>query len=214
MLQFRQADCLIRSMFTPYCLPKVPTGNPGCTLREITVCTPDVSLDTMIDRRRDVLRIRVELNGILPPIWRELLVPAAYSFWDLHVAIQDSMGWLDYHLHEFRFRGPQRGNDVLIGIPSDESWENSPELQPGWEIPVTEYLSQPGDQAEYEYDFGDGWLHAVKLICVEPRLKGTRYPQCVAGERACPPEDCGGGLMAIRNSSRRCLTRRIRTTKR
>jgi len=146
----------------------------------------------MIDRRRDILRIRVELTGILPPIWRELLIPAAYSFWDLHVAIQDSLGWLDYHLHEFRFGSGERGDQVLIGIPSDEAWENAPEVLPGWEIPVIEYLSQPGDQAEYEYDFGDGWLHAVKLISVEPRLKGTRYPQCVAGERACPPEDCGG----------------------
>ena len=34
-------------------------------------------------------------------------VPASYSFWDLHVAIQDSMGWLDYHLHEFRVLDPR-----------------------------------------------------------------------------------------------------------
>ena len=74
----------------------------------------------MIDRRRDLLRIRVELSGILPPIWREILVPADYSFWDLHVAIQDSMGWLDYHLHEFRIKDRDLEDPVLIGIPSDE----------------------------------------------------------------------------------------------
>jgi len=62
----------------------------------------------MTDQRRDLLKIRVELIGISPPVWREILVPARYSFWDLHVAIQDAMGWLDYHLHEFRFGGSIR----------------------------------------------------------------------------------------------------------
>ncbi|MGC1953569.1 MAG: hypothetical protein WA970_13585 [Gammaproteobacteria bacterium] len=52
----------------------------------------------MVNRRRDLLRLRVELKDILPPIWREILVPARYSFWDLHVAIQDAMDWWDYHL--------------------------------------------------------------------------------------------------------------------
>ncbi|MCB1732492.1 MAG: hypothetical protein KDI21_18630, partial [Halieaceae bacterium] len=54
----------------------------------------------MIVKRRDLLRIGVELIRISPLICREILVPARYSFWDLHVAIQDAMGWLDYHLHE------------------------------------------------------------------------------------------------------------------
>lgn len=146
----------------------------------------------MIDRRRDLLRIRVELARILPTIWREILVPANYSFWDLHVAIQDSMGWLDYHLHEFRIKDRDLEDPVLIGIPSDELWEDLPEVQPGWEIAVIDHLNQPGDQAEYEYDFGDGWFHAITLVSIDPRQKGTRYPRCLAGERACPPEDCGG----------------------
>ena len=55
-----------------------------------------------------LLRIRIELIGVSPPIWREILVPARYSIWDLHVAIQDAMGWLDYHLHEFRIGGSSR----------------------------------------------------------------------------------------------------------
>ena len=146
----------------------------------------------MIKRQRDLLRIRVELTGILPPVWREILIPAEYSFWDLHVAIQDSMGWLDYHLHEFRFHDSGRKSTPPIGIPSDELWEDLPEVQPGWEILVIEHFCQPGDQAEYEYDFGDGWIHAIKLVSIEPRKEGAHYPQCVGGERACPPEDCGG----------------------
>jgi len=146
----------------------------------------------MVDRRRDLLRFRVDLVGILPPIWREILVPGGYSFWDLHVAIQDSMGWWDCHLHEFRVPDPVRRNDLLIGIPTGEQPEGSPDVLPGWEISVVDYLSEPGKRAEYEYDFGDSWIHELTLSGIERREKGRRYPQCVAGERACPPEDCGG----------------------
>ena len=91
-----------------------------------------LAFDMMIDKRRDLLKIRVELMGISPPIWREILVPARYSFWDLHVAVQDAMGWLDHHTHE------------------------------------------------------------ITYLSVEPRAKGQRYPKCIAGYRACPPDDCGG----------------------
>ena len=146
----------------------------------------------MVNRRRDLLRFRVELVGILPPIWREFLVPARYSFWDLHVAIQDAMGWWDYHLHEFRLRDQDTGGNLLIGIPTGEELEGTPEVLPGWELSVIEYLSEPGQRAEYAYDFGDGWTHEVMLRGIEPRSKGQRYPQCIAGQRACPPEDCGG----------------------
>jgi len=44
----------------------------------------------------------IVLSGTAPLVWRRIQVPLAYSFWDLHLAIQDAMGWLDYHLHEFR----------------------------------------------------------------------------------------------------------------
>ncbi len=46
-----------------------------------------------------VLQFRIELNGIFPLIWRRILVPTDYNLWDLHVAIQDAMGWTDSHLH-------------------------------------------------------------------------------------------------------------------
>ena len=144
----------------------------------------------MTDQRRDLLKIRVELIGFSPPIWREILVPARYSFWDLHVAVQDAMGWLDYHLHEFRFGGSSRNEALLIGIPSDEMWDDAPEVQPGWDIPVIDFLSEPGDRAEYEYDFGDGWVHELTLMCVEPREKGASLSKVCRGWAGLP----AGGL--------------------
>jgi len=142
-----------------------------------------------MNRQRNALRFRVELRGISPLIWREILVPARYSFWDLHVAVQDSMGWWDSHLHAFRpGRGGSRGG-VEIGIPTDDDYT---EVVAGWEVPVVEHFSEAGDRMLYEYDFGDSWEHDITLLAIEHRIKGQKYPQCLAGERACPPEDCGG----------------------
>ena len=39
---------------------------------------------------------------------------------------------------------------------------------------------------------GDYWCHEVML---EERVESsTKRPQCLSGERHCPPEDCGGIL--------------------
>lgn len=138
-----------------------------------------------------VLQFKITLLEILPPIWRRVQVPTGYTFWDLHVAIQDAMGWLDYHLHAFQFRGPGR-KSVEIGIP-DEMYDGPGDLVvlPGWEIALTEYFKEPGDAAVYQYDFGDDWQHELLLEGILLKEKGEKYPRCVAGERACPPEDCG-----------------------
>jgi hypothetical protein len=102
------------------------------------------------------------------------------------------MGWLDYHLHVFRIQEPSTGNIIEIGLPDDESFADSDPVMTGWEIPVRSYLNEPGQTSNYEYDFGDGWNHQVLLKEIVPRDRDARYPICVGGERACPPEDCGG----------------------
>ena len=144
-----------------------------------------------MSKANQAYQFKVTLGEIEPPIWRRILVPAKYSFWDLHVAIQDSMGWLDYHLHLFRVREPESGDVIEIGIPNDEPFEDEIPCTPGWDVAVAEYFTK-GDAAEYLYDFGDDWQHVVTLEAIVDRVAKARYPQCLAGSRACPPEDCGG----------------------
>ncbi|MCF8062219.1 MAG: plasmid pRiA4b ORF-3 family protein [Deltaproteobacteria bacterium] len=136
-----------------------------------------------------VMQFKVTLKEIKPPIWRRIRVPSDYSFWDLHVAIQDAMGWLDYHLHEFRFSDPGMPNELRIGIP-DPDFED--DVIPGWELPIAAVFTLANRKAGYEYDFGDGWEHTVMLEKILPREKEMVLPACIAGRRACPPEDCGG----------------------
>jgi hypothetical protein len=140
----------------------------------------------------EVYQFRIVLLEIAPAIWRTVEVPGTYSFWDLHVAIQDSMGWLDYHLHCFRMTRPGTDNIMQIGIPDEDAFEGDEPILPGWDVPIASYFAHPGVAAKYEYDFGDGWEHEITLEAIRPRQKGLRYPRCLAGERACPPEDCGG----------------------
>jgi hypothetical protein len=49
-----------------------------------------------------------------------------------------------------------------------------------------------GAQFVYVYDLGDGWQHLIQVEKVLPPGPKAHYPICLAGKRACPPEDCGG----------------------
>jgi len=138
-----------------------------------------------------VLQFRVELQDIRPPIWRRIEVPATYTFWDLHVAIQDAMGWKDSHLHEFQLGKAGSHELVRIGIPDDEFPDERP-TRSGWKIRIAPHFTVKGARARYLYDFGDSWEHVLEFEGAFPRDGRARYPRCVAGARACPPEDVGG----------------------
>lgn len=139
-----------------------------------------------------VYQFRIALKGIEPPVWRRIQLPETYSFWDLHVAIQDSMGWQDYHLHEFEMVRPGTKKKARIGIPDEEDAMFGGRVLAGWNQKVSDWFSSDNPVAQYKYDFGDGWVHEVGLEKIFEREEGVRYPACVDGKRACPPEDCGG----------------------
>ncbi|RKX30287.1 MAG: plasmid pRiA4b ORF-3 family protein [Verrucomicrobia bacterium] len=134
-----------------------------------------------------VLQFRVELLGVSPPVWRLIQVPASYTLWDLHVAIQDSMGWKDQHLHAFRIVG----SATTFGIPDEED-DDPFQTIPGWETKVQDVFSFRDQVGTYEYDFGDSWIHLILFEGYEPSKQGESFPRCLGGARRCPPEDCGG----------------------
>jgi len=119
-------------------------------------------------------------------------VPGDYSFWDLHVAIQDAMGWLDYHLHAFvpTEQGNGDGN-WEVGIPVEDEFLSDREIFVSWQVPVVNHFSEVGDRMVYVYDFGDEWTHDIVLKEITPS-DSERPVTCTGGERACSPEDCGG----------------------
>jgi len=107
------------------------------------------------------------------------------------VAIQDAMGWEDYHLHDFKMVNPSTGMKAEIGMP-DEELAYEKEILPDTKQKIADWFSLENRLAEYTYDYGDNWHHTVKLEKILPREEDVSYPRCVDGKRACPPEDCGG----------------------
>ena len=130
-----------------------------------------------------VLQLRVTLAGVDgPPVWRQMVIPAGYTLDRVHGVIQAAMGWQNSHLHMFRIAGREYGPAYL-----DDELETLDEKQ----FRIGD-LVKAGDLAGYEYDFGDGWEHEVAVEAGAAADAATVYPVCIAGEGACPPEDCGG----------------------
>lgn len=134
-----------------------------------------------------VYQFKVTLLGIEPPIWRRIQVPETYTFWDLHVAIQDCMGWHDCHMHEFTMMDPGTSSPLSIGTP----YEDAEDILPEEKQNIADYFSMETPVGQYTYDFGDSWEHEIQLEEILP-CKDMTYPVCIDGKRAGPPEDSGG----------------------
>jgi len=127
--------------------------------------------------------LRLELTRIEPLIWRRLLVPTTITLPKLHRAIQGAMGWTNSHLHQFHIDAEQYGEPDPYGGMTliDEKG-----------IKLSSVLAGNIREFVYEYDFGDDWLHRVVVENVQDANPAWKGSICVAGQRACPPEDVGG----------------------
>lgn len=124
---------------------------------------------------------KIWLEDIRPQIWRRFKVPAGISFRQLHDIIQGVMGWENYHLYRFSI-----DFYAFMQEPLGSGDRYASEL-------IDAHIAQPATTFFYEYDFGDSWGH---LLTVEKILKTPVVaPTCLAGNRACPPEDSGGPLL-------------------
>ena len=130
-----------------------------------------------------VFSLRLTVTGCQPRIWRRLVVRESMWLSRLHDSIQVAFDWFDYQTHVFtlddlRFGNPVRRDDLTIEDDRDVS--------------LADLDLEHRTHFTYGYNFGEAWqieIRVEKVIVVE---KGAVYPLCVAGERAGPPEDCGG----------------------
>lgn len=136
-----------------------------------------------------IFEFKITLLGPKPKVWRRVQVPDTFNFWDLHVTIQDAMGWEDYHLHKFEIKNPKTGYCETIGVPM--SGYDFDEFKTTHEkfTKISDYFKAVNDSAKYQYDFGIGWDHSIVLEKILPAVPGTQYPICTAGKTACPAED-------------------------
>lgn len=130
-----------------------------------------------------VYQLKVTLRGSRPPIWRRVLVPGKFSLHKLHQVIQLVMGWTDSHLHQFIIDGQ------YYSIPSPEDLEPVSDER---RHSLSQIATREKHKFFYEYDFGDSWEHEIVVEKILSPVSGVKYPACIKGKRACPPEDIGG----------------------
>lgn len=133
----------------------------------------------------NIYQFKITLTGSKPPIWRRIQV-ADCTLAQFHEHIQTAMGWTNTHLHDFNIEGLQYSDpDTLDSVDHacDTAKTNLSQILPEGDGRFA-FL--------YTYDFGDGWEHKIEFEGIKPRDDKKKYPLCVTGKRACPPEDCGG----------------------
>jgi hypothetical protein len=135
-----------------------------------------------------VYRFKITLQDSDPAIWRRIETNDV-ALEQLHAQIQTAMGWTNSHLHQFEIAGNRYTDRRFMMDDLDDFGAID---YSG--LRVGDLVAKHGTRLRmgYEYDFGDGWQHEVVLEKVTESEPGIRYPRCIDGERACPPEDVGG----------------------
>ena len=124
----------------------------------------------------------MELAEIEPRIWRRVVVADTTPLPLLHRILQVIFDWKDYHLHEFKVGA------VSFGVPDDE--DPPPHIDEK-NVRLYQLAHEPGHRFVYVYDFGDTWEHDLVVEDMSA-AENPSVPVCLDGERAAPPEDCGG----------------------
>jgi hypothetical protein len=130
-----------------------------------------------------VYSLRLTVAGIQPRIWRRILVREGMWLDRLHEAIQVSFGWYDYQTHVFSVGARRYGNPLnRDGLVIEDDRDTC----------LADLSLAESGRVTYDYLFADGWRVDLRVEKTMAAGKGVIYPGCVAGERAGPPEDCGG----------------------
>jgi hypothetical protein len=159
------------------------------TAREWTLARPAAPpVGQANDGKAAVYRFKIILQDTDPAIWRRIETKDV-TLGKLHELIQTAMGWTNSHLHQFEIAGARYADPRFMTDDFDDF--NAIDYSG---IRISDLVSKRGSKLRmgYEYDFGDGWQHEVVLEKVTESEPGAKYPRCLDGERACPPEDVGG----------------------
>jgi hypothetical protein len=132
-----------------------------------------------------IYQIKVTLRDSQPPIWRRILIRSSTTLTKLHRILQRVMGWEDAHLHRFTILGER------YGVPDEED-AGPRKTRDERKYKLSDVVPGENSSFTYLYDFGDNWEHLLVVEEVLPAEDKVRYPICLDGARACPPEDVGG----------------------
>lgn len=129
---------------------------------------------------------QIKLEHVDPLVTRTFKISSDSSMYLLHHVIQEVMSWKNYHLYKFEvgnlvFADRRLWDEDEMGLIVDVKT-----------VSVGNVFTKKGTTVQYEYDFGDGWMHHIELVDISTDPTVEVYPLVIAGQNACPPEDCGG----------------------
>jgi hypothetical protein len=130
-----------------------------------------------------VFSLRASVVGCQPRIWRRLIVRESMWLSRLHDSLQVAFDWFDYQTHTFNLEDLHFGNPMkhdAVTVEDDR------------DVSLADLDLEHRNHFTYEYHFGESWQVELKVEKISTVEKGVVYPNCPAGERAGPPEDCGG----------------------
>ena len=139
-----------------------------------------------------IFRVRVDLNDARPPIWRRLELRSDLTLAAVHQVLQAAYDWTDSHLHRFSVGGDTFDIAAEWFLCEYDVEEGEDEGTPDADATLDETLVEPGDVLHYVYDYGDNWDLTIRLEEVLPLTNDAPQARCVDGQRAAPPDDCGG----------------------
>ncbi|MEQ8667649.1 MAG: plasmid pRiA4b ORF-3 family protein [Pirellulales bacterium] len=156
--------------------------------RNVTMMLGNCVLHARSETMPVAYQFKVTLIHSNPPVWRRILVPEG-SLDDLHKWVQTAMGWENAHLHRFDIQRKHYGDPEML----DDGFGETRVIDSlGVQLADLFDRPRPAKRFTYEYDFGDGWMHELEFEGIVDPPRGKKPPCCLEGERACPPEDCGG----------------------
>ncbi|QJW47929.1 plasmid pRiA4b ORF-3 family protein [bacterium BFN5] len=130
-----------------------------------------------------VYQVKVTLKHLEPIVWRRLLVPADLNLEKFHLILQVALGWQNAQLFKFIVNKRHYG---LIDFEYEEPMIDAKKMTIRNIMPVEK------QKIIYIYDFVDYWEHEIVLERIIPNASNYKNIMCTDGERACPPENCGG----------------------
>lgn len=132
-----------------------------------------------------LFQFKIQLRGVvMPPVWRQFIVPDDISFQTFHELIQVVFGWKNNSAYSFSQKGIDAGMQIKAFADLNQNEQFASLLR------LNEVFSENQKLFLYTYDFTEKWEHVIhleKIIetdSVEFRL--------LAGKGACPVEACDG----------------------
>lgn len=148
--------------------PRVATNAAQPELQEGT----DAVATTVKIKKETVYELKVTLKR-RPPVWRKIQVVGSTTLQQLHLILQQAMGWDNDHLHLWTIDDEDYGPGGFGALP---------------EKTVTLYHVVNGLKHKFLYEYDRNWRHEVVVEKILPSVPGKIYPVCISGKEPCPPE--------------------------